>query len=560
MGTSANENIALRISSSADLGAVREARAETSALGTAVAASANEAASAQQKLTSTTDQGREAWRRAGGDMERFKAELAAIVAGENQLASATAKATSEVQKQRSAVLPGPSAPQLGPAVPGGGAPTAMRQELEKIPPAARQAGNAMGLLASAAGTGTGSLSGLATATGNVAQGMSLMSNSAKFAASTAGIGTLIAAIGVLIGLAIEAKKALNEIPEGQLAAAAAEHVKNLKTQKQITDELAHIDAQRTHMAEALKRGDQEALQAVVNLDAKKAALYARSRDIELAARDQAQQDAKEAEAREEKRKHLAQAAADHLFKVRNDLGVAADLATQNEYTQKKNAIEREAADQRRKNAELVQSAGERSEAEFAIEATRMYKIDALAKQTAKEADARRKQQIAAGLAGYTALSSAVKNHGTVVGAMAKAAADAVRLHEIYVEGKKAGIMAKIEFAAATAAFAAGNVGGGALHLAAAAGYGAAALAAGAEAVGVVSGGGGGGSGGGSGSLGDSTTFQPRDGSGGGGQTINLYTVNPYSRETMAVVSYELERGKVLNRPIQLPPTVGLVGA
>jgi hypothetical protein len=75
------------------------------------------------------------------------------------------------------------------------------------------------------------------------------------------------------------------------------------------------------------------------------------------------------------------------------------------------------------------------------------------------------------------------------------------------------------------------------------------------------GGGGGGSSGGGGGGNNSGTFQPSPGNGqGGASVINLYTVNPYSRETMGVVSYELGRAGVLKRPIQLPPTTGLQGA
>lgn len=161
-----------------------------------------------------------------------------------------------------------------------------------------------------------------------------------------------------------------------------------------------------------------------------------------------------------------------------------------------------------------------------------------------------------GLAGYGKLASAVKNHGTLVGAIAKASADAVSLYEIAKKGKSAAISAKMEWSAAMGAFGTGNAVGGALHLAAAGGYAAAALAAGAEAAGVVSGGGGAG-GGANGGNGDSGTFQPRNGNGGGDQVIVFQSIDPYSREKINEVRYLIGRSGTLKRPIQLPPTTGL---
>jgi hypothetical protein len=169
-----------------------------------------------------------------------------------------------------------------------------------------------------------------------------------------------------------------------------------------------------------------------------------------------------------------------------------------------------------------------------------------------------KQRVDEGLAGYGKLATAVKNHGTLVGAMAKASSDAVRLYEIYTEGKKAGILAQMEFAASTAAFASGNVVGGTLHLAAAGGYAAAAVAAGAEAYGVLhSGGGSSASGGGSG-LDSSSTFQPRNADGAGNITVILQGVHTSSREVVDEARYQVARAANLKRPIPIAATVGLV--
>jgi hypothetical protein len=575
MGTSANERIALQIDTRADLTGVREARAETGALGAAVQQST-------EKITLSHEQAAAAAKEAGGDFERLRQILARMVQQEGALATAASQATTQLQRQARATAGavqlgpnfaavssgrqfGPAAgpdiagPQLGPAVPGlttaAAAAASAKVQFDKIPPAARQAGNSLGLLAAAAATGQGSLSGMAVAAGNVAQGMSILSTNAKFAASAAGVGALIASIGILIGVSVEAYRALKEIPEGVLGGTTREHIDNLKTVAQVNREIALAEGRRAALAEQLGRGDTAALQQNVNLGAQIEALYKRRVALVGELREAAKRAAKEDEAEAKKIADKKKSDNEYILGLSAAAAAAQIALTENEFQRRRELLENEITSEKQAADARKLSDDDRLAAMAEINRRREYGLQLIQ----READLAKKKIIDEGLAGYAKLSAAVRNHGTLVGAIAKASADAVRLHEIYVEGKLAAIMAKKEGAAALAAFGSGNFGGGALHLAAAAGYGAAAVAAGAEAAGVISGGGGGGSSTG-GSFGDSTTFQPRDGNGSGAQVINLYTVNPYTREAMGVLSYELNRGGILKRPIPISPTTGLLGA
>jgi hypothetical protein len=106
-----------------------------------------------------------------------------------------------------------------------------------------------------------------------------------------------------------------------------------------------------------------------------------------------------------------------------------------------------------------------------------------------------------------------------------------------------------------------NFPGAALHAAAAA----AAVVAAHEVAGWA---GGSSSGGSSGSAGGASsggtpgggTFEPRTASQGAGMVnITLITRNPFGRDSIQNVAWELNRSGILNRPpIEIPPTTGLV--
>jgi hypothetical protein len=91
-----------------------------------------------------------------------------------------------------------------------------------------------------------------------------------------------------------------------------------------------------------------------------------------------------------------------------------------------------------------------------------------------------------------------------------------------------------------------------LHGASAVQFGAAAALGARESLG------GGGTGGGasSGGGGGSSTFTPNQQPAGGTTVINLITKDPYGKESINQVSYQLQRNGTLNVPIY--PTTGLV--
>jgi hypothetical protein len=90
--------------------------------------------------------------------------------------------------------------------------------------------------------------------------------------------------------------------------------------------------------------------------------------------------------------------------------------------------------------------------------------------------------------------------------------------------------------------------------------GAAAAIAGAREVYALAGGGGGkgGSSGGGGGASEAGTFEARDNGMGGSQSITLITRDPYGRDQIQRVAWELDRAGVMKRPpTQIPPTTGL---
>lgn len=724
---SADSRIALLIETRADLTGVRAARTETTSLSNAVKASANETAAAQQKVTLTTEQARRAAAEAGGDFTKLQAVLARMVSEENALATATTKATAELQAQAKAptsvMLAGPAGPQLGPALPGlntaqaaaaSAAAAGVATNIQKIPGAARTASNSLGLLTQAVVTGQGGMNGIAVAAGNVAQGISLMSGSAKAAATASGIGALIA----ITIVAVEALAKLTET--AKTSQLALDHIANFSTRQlgAARQELAALDVQigaaQKRASDASKYdipgvpslGAKRANQELDNLLEKRNTLAQKERELSressrearnrtlagIAIEAQAQTTAQgryraqlaeiEAERIEAvrsreltqeaadaraagKRRALAKSAEDYAYALGEATTTHLDAVQKTSFQARIDAANRAAAKEkadlqdraldsvaevaatdlielkrrgivalveREKAATLAMSAARRDsesdnftlarkgkialiEAEYqadlkvlgaeealAVRRAKTERLDreadvALATSVAQRASAHEDERIALqgkldlialeeradatrlgateaqaiadekrrrlqktfvdeGLAGYAKLTAVVKNHGTVLYAVAKAGADAVRLYEIYEKGKSAAISAQIEGAASLAAFGSGNFVGGALHAAAAGGYAAAALAAGVEA---VSGGGAGGASGGATGGQDSTTFQPRGtGDAGGSVTIILQTMNPSGREVIAETRYQLERAGTLKRPIPIAPTTGLM--
>jgi hypothetical protein len=126
---------------------------------------------------------------------------------------------------------------------------------------------------------------------------------------------------------------------------------------------------------------------------------------------------------------------------------------------------------------------------------------------------------------------------------------------IGAEAARALVRSAVEGAEAIASLATGDFRGAALHGSAALEFGAAAALGARESLG----GGGGGGGGAGGGGGSSSTFSPSSQANGGGATvINLYTTDPYGRESILRVSYLLQRAGILNVPIHPTSSLGAV--
>lgn len=632
MGASANERIALRIDTTADLRGVQAVRSETTALGQSAKAATDAAIAGETKLAASIEQVREAQARSNGDFEKFKRELASIVQGENALAAAATKATKELEKQAAVRPPlqGPTGPQLGPALPGtpaggGAGPSrqlalaemaAYRMEAErsnltlaKTPPAARQAGNALGLLAASAATGTGSMSGLATAAGNVAQGLSTMTNNAKLAAGAAGIGALAASIGILIGLAIEAKKKLEEIPDGVINAGTSARIQNIENETDAIRQLALAREDAARKTAAVGRfGDEAGLQAAANANAKIEAIESRLVAIRRDANEKRLADQKAARERqlalnEAADKQLQQLENTHLdlYQRRTETATTATrLRINREFQERQKEIEGLKVSEQRKTDLLATAARVRGEqlAAADIDAARVRadaeitrggesgslreRVDARIRELERERDA----AIKAGADVLTATAifeqrkrklhrdtaaAAATDAKTIINVLLAsgnqqlhaigAVGETIRRVVIGAQAAQAAVEAAIEAGKAIGSAAAGDFRGAGLHAAAAAQLGAAAALGAQEALGARTSAGGGGGGGGGYSGSEAGTFSPRGGTGaGGGVTVVLQTVSPASREVVSEISYQLNRGGVLKRPIPIAPTTGLTMA
>lgn len=178
---------------------------------------------------------------------------------------------------------------------------------------------------------------------------------------------------------------------------------------------------------------------------------------------------------------------------------------------------------------------------------------------AQKIKALEKDRFDQGVAGFAKLGTANKAYGALAAEASKTIADAVRRYEIVVQAKKDFQSGKSEAAAAVKSLAGGDVVGATLHGLASAGFFAAAAFGAAEAVGSAGGGGGGSAGAGSGGA-DIAPLPAAAQNQGQSIVVNLYTVNPYSGEAISAVSYELQRGGVLKRPIGPTSALAAVGA
>jgi hypothetical protein len=160
--------------------------------------------------------------------------------------------------------------------------TEKASRIDQISPKARTGASALTMLAySAAGAG-GSTQGATIAAGTLADTVASLSKNARAAAAASGIGALATMLGTLITLAIEAKKALKEIPEGVLTDMQKKHIEDLKSVAAVERDLAIARQRAVALRDATGKHDQDALQASVNANAKVEALTAKLLELKHA--------------------------------------------------------------------------------------------------------------------------------------------------------------------------------------------------------------------------------------------------------------------------------------
>jgi hypothetical protein len=235
MGTAAAENVAIHVSTTADLSGIAQSRTALGALGT----EADKATAETGKLTVSAEQMRAALAATGGDLQK----AAQMVAQESTALNASTVATKEAAMATATLADGTTVmiPVMEEAAVAVRDEAAAANELvlateqrtaaterstgavQKIPGGARTAANGLGVLTQAALAGQGSLAGMATAAGGMATGLASITNNAKLAAGAAGIGALIT-VGVLLYETY--KKAKQEVT-ATVSASFNEHLQNL---------------------------------------------------------------------------------------------------------------------------------------------------------------------------------------------------------------------------------------------------------------------------------------------------------------------------------------------
>lgn len=590
------ENIALVVSSSAKLEGIRQARAEVAGLGKATAAAASEAAqaqtglagaaqqaaTAQNKISVTAEQSREAMKRANGDFEQFKRELAKIVEGEQALTTATRQATVAQEQLNAAQRAAPAtvATAPGAGVPGASASNApantlavaaaqntaalARQdsEIKKIPGSTRTAANAIAIMAQAAATGSGSMAGLAAAAGGLTQGIAMLSTSAKVAAAASGIGALVTVAAVLIELFHRLGEETDNL-SGSLHDLSGFSAEGLRIQEDAQRKLVQtltedVASYKTLVFGAGKAAYEELQKQQARLAETIKARIAAERDAEKDKQRELERLAKEAADRRErdskKADELEAAAGENAIAITEKMSMSEEQAAIRK-------IDRDRQRRLQEATELEISLDDMARLELAINMDTEAQIAEVKKKSRdKQADEDKKRAEEEAKIRRDALGSLVKASADAVGAAVKAHES---LKNIAIKAALAPIVKELEALAvsegvkAVAHFATGDIGGGLAHTAAS-GLASAAAAKVANQGGLNSSGGGGNAGT-SYTGGDNYSTRARDNERGGNTTVNLYTVDPYNRETIGVVSYELQRAGVTKRPIYVPPTRGLTG-
>lgn len=664
MGTSASENIAIAVTTSAELSGTRAARTDLGALGqesakvtqqldktnvaaAAVSESTASAAAGTNKLTVSAAQMNAALQASGGDLKKA-AQLAAAqataattaaTAVQQQAAVTTAAATATVTAQatvaqatnvstaasanltaatQAATAAQTTAVANAPALAKAQAAVAQQTNataaaVGKIPPQARTATNALGILAQAAVSGQGSIAGMATAVGNLSVGLATVATNAKIAAGATALGLVIQlgalAYGVFDGFQKKAKELNSELADLTSQGRGLDEALGGKDLAQRLEQInRQADKQIEHAKEIKFHGkEQAAIIAQINANREKEIALVREQAAnEFAARSaertalislggyqeqleldraagkksdyQLQLQANEAQRLQRSveidQQFRRRSASGEIIKLTDE-----EISQRDELLRQNNAISNSLGEQLRieqqitlqtntarrlqgsdKLTDRVQGRLEEIELERRAEIKRTgdvynatleaeQKKRALYRDTARQANENAKTI-------FEVLRSTNDKTLKAVGTFG----ENLRRIVVGAEAARALVRAAVEGAEAVASLAIGDFRGAALHGAAAVQFGAAAALGARESLGGGGSGGGGGGGGAAASSGVGSTYATKERSEGSPVIVNLFTTDPYGRENIMVASWNLQRAGITKRPIYVPPTTGLVTA
>lgn len=582
-------------------GAKQAAAAETT-----LAAATEKATAAGTKHVATAAQVGTAWAKAGDDFEKFKSVLREIVVAEEQTAVATAELTAATTRAETATTAAVAAEtkqavtltEVVAATEAKIAATTQETAAQersvaataKVPASARTAANAISILTQAAVTGTGGMAGMANAAGSLAFGVSAMVP--ELALAAAGIGAVVTVAtalyqaftrdtqavydftGALVGSLDQLEGASTKaIVSAQLRTdaflqQANEKVSGLRAAlKSLEDSLGSggITAiPGTLAAIAKTKGELSEQEAIQKQFADRALalqklFLARSKEDKDRAADEDKQRMEELQRIREQDLRRAQSLEQQLLESRQS---ALDKVALSE---EEAAIARVVREESRREAEiralqinedlktrLLVLAQEDRDAQIAAIHKASRDKEAEEQRRADEEAARRMQQAIDDTINVMsqAFDAATRNGESYISAVTKMLMTPLAR---YLEG-----LAEREFVEAAVEAAFFNFAAAGRHLA----VGGLALAASRKVsqIGGLNSGGGGGGGGSSastGSGGGSSSLAPRERDRAGTTVINLITTDPYNGENIAITNYYLERSRITNRPIVIPPTTGL---
>lgn len=444
--------------------------------------------------------------------------------------------------------------------------------IRRMSPHIRTATHDISEMALMTARGGGNIEQMSFLSANAARSLAELSGSARVVASASGIGAIVMILGTGIALlqqfaneADNAKDAMDRIGKFINVAQAVREVRRLD------EEMVRLQGEMENVSPFANPFDVSKLHGrFEEVVRQRAAAAEKLRELQTAADkkgasdkkktdDEAERDAKARDdARIQSNARIAAArAAAEIAKIRSGGGTDEEREAE-ELRARELEI---AAETNRQLEELARNSLLTTEQ---IEAERVAIIENANAQIGKiRTDAERKTQTAAQKAEQEAIAKKVavfNSYATkfiqMQGSMKKAL---IWLALEPVSKELQGIAIR-EAVKAKAAIATGNFPGAALH-------GGAALAAlmAARQVGQLAGngesGGGGAASGGGGST--STTFEPRSASGtaSGSVVINLITQDPYGRENIQRVMYEVNRAGVLKVPaVEIPPTTAVRSA